>query len=56
MKKSKTNNQKNILPKGLKRKPLIRDVSTKGKISKINMAPTIAITPISLFGIDLNTA
>ena len=55
MKKSKINNQKKNLPIGRNLKPRILDVSTKGKINKIKMALTIAITPINLLGIDLNT-
>jgi hypothetical protein len=42
--------------KGLKVKPLIREVSVIGNINNINKEANIAITPNNLLGIDLSIA
>ena len=45
-----------FLLNGLNCKPLVFPRSTKGSISKTNIALNIAITPNSLLGIDLSIA
>jgi hypothetical protein len=56
IKKFTTKTQKKNFIKGLNWLPLILEVSTIGRINKINNEANIAITPNSLLGIDLNIA
>jgi hypothetical protein len=56
IKKLNANNQKAKICNGLYVLPLILLVSTKGKISNINIATNILITPNNLLGIDLKIA
>ena len=56
IKKLATNIKKTILLKGLNWKPLLLLKSINGMINKAKIEASIAITPNSLLGIDLNIA
>ena len=56
IKKLAKNTKKAILLSGLNCKPLLLPKSANGITNSTNIAENIAITPSSLFGIDLNIA